>query len=84
MGRLPLRIGLKDAAAISRQSMLSMELLKKKPPASERPPLRIGLKDAAAISQETLKSPPPRQSMLSMELLKKTPLLEEDHRYELV
>ena len=60
--------------------MLSMELLKKKPPASERPPLRIGLKDAAAISQETLKSPPPRQSMLSMELLKKTPLLEEDHR----
>ena len=56
-----------------RQSMLSMELLKKPPPAWGRPPLPIGLQDAAEISEETLKSPPPRQSMLSMELLKKTP-----------
>ena len=67
LGRPPLPIGLKDAAAISqetlkspppRQSTLSMELLKKKTPAWGRPPLPIGLKDAAEISQETLKSPP--------------------------
>ena len=65
--------------------MLSMELLKKPPPAWGRPPLPIGLKDAAEISEETLKSPPsPPINAFNGTIEENPPPLEEDHRYQLV